>query len=254
MIYAKGRGTEFSLELNNVNPGQLSSGESQLEVLAPSQEIAVKTADGRTQDGKRLTPNAMSAVVRIWAGDSPRLLVAGDIDQIGLDSLVKGNADIRADVLVFPHHGGRPGRAIPQEFAESLTRAVGAQLIVFSIGRGLFGAPRPEIVSAVLRADRVVHVACTQLSEHCATDLPAAASRLVTAFSRGAAARKCCAGTIEVSLEPKSGYIPGRTAHLEFIRQNAPTALCRRYSALEAGSAKVLPPDSASEGPDAVGD
>ena len=210
MIDAKQRGAKFKLELTNVNPGQLESGGVWLEVLAPSQELAYRTPDGR-----QLTPNLMSAVVRVWTDGEPRILVAGDIDQVGFHSLFERGADIRADVLVFPHHGGLPGRSDPTAFAESLVRAVSAQLVIFSIGRGRYGTPRPEIVSAVLRSKEGVHIACTQLSTHCAV------------LAEGIARNAPCAGTLEVSLEGDGAYAPTRRAHLEFIDQNAPTALCR---------------------------
>ena len=74
MRSAKQRGTKFNLELTSVNPGSLSFDGVWLEVLGPSQDIAIRTADGRSPDGDKLTPNAMSAVVRVWAGDVPRLL------------------------------------------------------------------------------------------------------------------------------------------------------------------------------------
>ena len=228
MNYAKGRGTEFKLELTSVNPGNLASNGIRLEVLAPSQELASRTSDGRAPDGRRLTPNAMSAVVRVWTDDSARLLIAGDIDQVGLESLIEGSADIKARVLVFPHHGGLPRMSDPAAFAKSLARAVGAQLVIFSIGRGKYGTPHPEVVAAVLGSTVGVHIACTQLSTHCATDIPAVDSGLHTVMAKGAAERACCAGTLEVSLENDSAYAPTRKAHLEFIDQNAPAALCRR--------------------------
>jgi competence protein ComEC len=228
MKSAKQRGTRFNLELTNFNPGHLSLDGVRLEVLAPSQEFAIKTTDGLASSGTRLSANTMSAVVRVWAGDTPRLLIAGDIDQIGLDNLLENNTDITADVLLFPHHGSLPGQSSPRDFVESLLGAVSAQLVVFSIGRGRYGTPHPEIVSAVLRSTKDIHIACTQLSDHCAAELPESASDLHDVSSKGAANAACCAGTIEVSLEPDESYVPARGAHLEFIRQNAPTALCRR--------------------------
>ena len=229
MIDAKGRGVEFKLELTDASTVEPGPGGVRLEVLAPSQELAIRTATGQTADGRRLTPNSMSAVVRVWSGDAPRILVAGDIDQVGLESLSSNNPDLRADVLVFPHHGGLPAQADPDAFAENLTEAVAAKLVVFSVGRGSYGTPRPEIVEAVLRELSDVHIACTQLSKHCAADLPTSAHSLHSAFSRGTARNACCAGSIEVLLEPgESDYLPSRSAHLEFIVTNAPTALCRR--------------------------
>ena len=228
LISAKQNGTKVSLELTNDNPGQLSLDGVRLEVLAPSQELAARTAQGRAPSGRQLNANAMSAVVRVWAGDAPRLLIAGDIDQIGLDNLLENNNDITADMLLFPHHGGLPKGSSPEEFVESLLGAVSARLVVFSIGRGRYGTPRPEIVSAVLDSAQDTHIACTQLSAHCAAELPDSASDLHNDFSKGAATAACCAGTIEISLEPDKSIVPARGDHLEFIRQNAPTALCRR--------------------------
>lgn len=226
---AKRRGAAFQLELTDASSADLESGDVRLEVLAPSQELAIRTARGRTADDQQLTPNAMSAVIRVWSEGVPRVLIAGDIDQVGLESLSSNTPDLRADVLIFPHHGGRPGRSDPDAFAEALMKAVEAKLVVFSIGRGRYRTPRPEIVAAVLRASNDVHIACTQLSEHCAADLPKDPPSLHSAFSRGTATNACCAGSIEVPLEPgKSDYFPSRSAHLEFIRTNAPTALCRR--------------------------
>lgn len=228
MTEAKQRGTNFYLELTSVNPGQLSRDGIRIEVLAPSQEFAIRTADGLAPGGSQLNANAMSAVVRVWAGESPRLLIAGDIDQTGLDNLLENNPEITADVLLFPHHGGLPGRSDPEKFAESLAGAVSACLVVFSIGRGRHGTPRPEIVAAVLRSTPGTHIACTQLSKHCAAELPEIGSNLHNVFSKGAETAACCTGTIEVSLESDNYYLPDRAAHLEFIDKNAPTALCRR--------------------------
>lgn len=228
MRSATQRGTNFNLELTSAKPGRLSRDGIRIEVLAPPQEFAVQTSDGLAPDGTQLNANLMSAVVRVWAGDTPRLLIAGDIDKIGLDNLLENNTDITADVLLFPHHGGLPGRSNPEEFAESLIGAVSARLVVFSIGRGRYGTPRPEIVSAILNSAQGTHIACTQLSEHCAAELPNSASHLHDILSKGAATAACCAGTIELSLEPDLSYMPAREAHLEFICLNAPTALCRR--------------------------
>ena len=228
MNSARQKGTKFCLELTNDNPGQLSLDGVRLEVLAPSQEIAIRTTHGLTLGGGKLTANAMSAVLRVWAGDAPRLLIAGDIDQVGLASLLENQTDIAADVLLFPHHGGLPRGSSPEDFVESLLGAVSAQLVVFSIGRGRYGTPHPEIVSAVLRSSQGTHIACTQLSDHCAAELPESASDLHDVSSKGAANAACCAGTIELSLEPDKSYLPARGDHLEFISQNAPTALCRR--------------------------
>ena len=227
MSDAKDRGTKFYLELNNENPSRLALGEIQLEILAPSQELSYKTSTGSTPDGRRLNANAMSAVVRIWAGDSPRLLLAGDIDQVGLDSLMEGNSEITADVLVFPHHGGSHKGADLKSYTKSLIGAVGPQLVIFSIGRGQYKTPRPEIVSTILSNTTDVHIACTQLSGHCADQLPEFPSDFHTNTSRGRSKSACCAGTLEISLENNIIYSPSQSVHLDFINKNAPKAICQ---------------------------
>ena len=226
MIDAKARGVRFDLELTDQNPGEVELGDVRLEVLSPSQELASRTSGGVTPDGRRLTPNTLSAVVRVWTGDTPRLLLAADIDQVTLDQLVESDVEMNSDVLVFPHHGGLPGRADPVAFAESLASRVGAELVIFSIGRGSYSTPRPEIVSALLNSTGNIHIACTQLSDHCSVDLPAVVSDIHAENSRGIAQNACCAGTLEISLEDDFTYTPARRKHLEFIVGNAPTPLC----------------------------
>ena len=225
---ARARGVQFNLELTDENPGEVRLAQLRFEVLYPSQELASRTSTGLTADRKRLTPNTMSAVVRVWNGDTPKLLLTADIDQVALDYLVDSDVEMKADVLVFPHHGGLPGKSDPVAFAELLGSRVGAELAVFSIGRGMYSTPRPEIVSALLRSTENIHVACTQLSEHCAKDLPTVGSDIHAPTSRGLARNACCSGTLEISLENGVTYAPERSLHLEFIEANAPTALCQR--------------------------
>ena len=230
MIDARERGTRFRLALNDVDAADISCGDSRLEVLAPSQDLAARTAVGATADGRRLDANAMSAVVRVWAGETPRLLIAVDMDQIGLDDLIDHHAELYADVLVFPHHGGLPRGADPAAFAEAVLHAVDARLVVFSIGRGRYKTPRPEIVEAILRRGRNVHIACTQLSQHCAADVPESSHAADDWLPSSVVSGRRCAGTLLVSLAASLSYRPSRTDHSAFISRHAPTALCMRQA------------------------
>lgn len=232
MIDARARGTQFRLALNDVDAADIRCGDSRLEVLAPSQDLAARTAVGTTADGKRLDANAMSAVVRVWARESPRLLLTGDIEQIGFDDLVDHHPGLNADVLVFPHHGGLPRGADPESFAEAVFRAVDARLVVFSNSRGQYGTPRPEIVEAILRRGRDVHIACTQLSQLCAADVPELENSAEDWLPRAAISPSRCAGTLMISLAATFSYRPSRTDHSAFISDHAPTALCTRQPLL----------------------
>ena len=226
MIDAKARGTQFFLELTTENPHEVVHEDVRLEVLAPSQEVAIQTNAGRDVQGRRLTANSMSAVIRIWHQSRARILLPGDIDDIGLAHLLEGDTP-SADVLVFPHHGGNPGGGNPRQFAESLTSAVAPNTVVFSLGRRHYDNPQPEVVAAVMQSAPGVHIACTQLSVHCAATIPAAASPHVHPNSRGATQRLCCAGTLTFGLAADAAdWNPGPTAHLRFIGSAAPAALC----------------------------
>ena len=224
---AQDRGVKFSLELNNVNPGVLLCGETRLEIVGPSQSLAYRTTGGRDRQGRRLSPNAMSAVVRIWVGNAPRLLLAGDIDELGYLELISREQNMSAESLVFPHHGGLPGAGDPTKFATSLLRSVGAQLVIFSFGRGQYRNPRPEIVEGALRSNPRAHIACTQLSDRCSEKTPEGDLMVRPNVGRGSSKNASCAGTIELSLTAELTYSPTRSTHQEFVDKFAPTALCR---------------------------
>ena len=227
MNYAKERGTKFSLELTDENPGEIYFEEIRLEVLFPAQDLAIRTSKGATSEGSHLTPNAMSAVVRVWAGDSPRLLLTGDMDQTALSYFIDSDIDLKADVLVFPHHGGLPRRGDPEAFAETLRSQVKPEVVIFSIGRGSYNTPRPEIVSGVLNAADRPHIACTQLSTRCASELPPNRNAIHAQSSRGWIRNACCAGTLGISLDDEFTFSPDRARHTEFVSRFAATALCR---------------------------
>lgn len=207
----------------------MEAGPIQLRVLAPSPEMALSGAGGNDLQGRPLTANSMSAVVRISAYGRPEALLTGDLDSIGLDNLLSEHPEPRARVLVFPHHGGRPGRADPHTFAVQICEAVRPEVVVFSHARGAHGTPLPDIVRGVLDGTPMAHVACTQLSGHCAAVLPAEEpEHLAVHPARGRAAVACCAGTIEVILDSDGvSYSPDLDAHLAFIRRAAPSALCQ---------------------------
>ena len=72
------------------------TGEVEVEVLWPPAD---------TSDAPGLTTNDSSLVVRIsYAGSS--ILLTGDISSTGQRQLLSDGVDLRADVLVWPHHGG----------------------------------------------------------------------------------------------------------------------------------------------------
>ena len=210
--------------LSTTIPGPLPTGELTIEVVAPSPVLALTGVGGTTVSNETLSAHSLNAVIRLLHGDKGLALFCGDLDESGLSELRTENAAIEAEVLVFPHHGGLPGKD-PAAFTSTLYQMVKARLVVFSIGRGKHGTPRPEIVTAVRQANPEVHIACTQLSERCASDLPETTpSHLADVVALGRERNSCCAGTLIIFPPPTR---PALDAHRAFVKIAAPTALCQ---------------------------
>jgi beta-lactamase superfamily II metal-dependent hydrolase len=210
------------------NSGEFDQGSVQVQVLGPSKNLAARGPGGHDGKGRKIESNSISAVIRLSIDDEPIALLPGDLDEIGLDDLLESHEDIHAPLVVFPHHGGRSRRTSSAEFAKRLCRHVRPETVIFSIGRGRFGTPRPEVVEAVRQANTRVRIACTQLSERCAAKTPNFdASHLNPEFSGGREFRTCCAGTLVLDLDNPRSVLPAHEEHLEFIRRAAPLALCQ---------------------------
>jgi beta-lactamase superfamily II metal-dependent hydrolase len=221
---------EFDVGLTTNHSNAFNTALIAIEIVAPSPGLAVKGPGSHDHKGRRLTSNSMSAVVRILRDRAPLVLLPGDLDETGLENIIESEQDIRAMVLIFPHHGGGSGYHDVSKFASTLFKVTSPQTAIFSIGRGKYGTPRPEIVAAAYTSNSKVRVLCTQLSERCASALPKTEpTHLMDAYARGREARKCCAGTIILNLT-KSGaeLLPPAEAHLKFIVESAPTALCTK--------------------------
>lgn len=220
------RKLQFQPSLTVADTGKIDLAEVRIEVLAPSLYLASKGAGSRSRSKQRLQTNSMSAVLRISRGTS--VLACGDLDEAGLADLIAHDVDLRADVLIFPHHGGLSGSK-PTAFVARLCERVQPSVVIFSIGRVNKPLnPRPEIVDAVRGAVPGVRVACTQLSLHCAVTAPdTEPAHLSPAYARGRLLRHCCGGTIEIRMG-KADITPTAAAHAKFIADVAPTALCQR--------------------------
>lgn len=199
--------------------------DSDVEVLAPGAYLAAIGAGSQDSDGRRITTNTISAIVRVKISDQS-VLFTGDIDETGLHHVLSSNQDISADVLVFPHHGGNVGTsataASNRRFAEQLLSAVTPAVVVFSISRTRYPNPRPEIIEAV-KADPSRKIMCTQMSRRCLEESPNEAGHLAGVFADGRRSGYCCAGSIVIA---GSDLQPSVASHTEFVRAAAPDALC----------------------------
>jgi len=218
---------DFSPALTAADNGKFDSTDVKLEILGPTTYLAGKGPGSKDHQGRKITTNSISAIIRLHYKAAPVALLTGDMDQIGFDELMRVGAVMRTPVLIFPHHGGHAGPDMAK-FSAGLFDQVKPGHVLFSIGRGLHSTPIPAVV-AEARKIANVRISCTQLSEHCSPTVPAKDhTHLSPAFARGRDQRHCCAGSIIIPLEPGKPAFPIWKEHQEFISIAAPTALCRK--------------------------
>jgi len=198
-----------------------------LEILAPTPALAMMGPGSRTHDGRRITSNTISAVIRIIYDAQPVSLLTGDLDTVGLDELLARGIAVSAPLVVFPHHGGSSGTRTA-EFSTRLMTAATPTSVVFSVGRGRHGNPQREIVEAVRAVEPSTRIVCTQLAEQCAAKLPKdKPTHLTSVVAHGREGNRCCGGTLVLRFGQGGGLFPRQAAHVEFIKLKAPTAMCQ---------------------------
>ena len=222
--------THVTIGVTTDSTRNFARGDVEIEILYPSPAVAMAGPGGKDLKGRRLTANSMSVVARISYRSIPRILLTGDIDAVALENLLEDFPSPHSDVLLFPHHGGRPSNADPAKFAASMSQAVQPKVVAFSIGRGKYQTPRDEIVAGIKSILPNVSIACTQLSANCAASVPfSAPNHLASIVAKGRGSHSCCAGSIRLNLENTTiRFDPDLLKHQQFITANASSALCRR--------------------------
>lgn len=120
-------------------PGtSLVVGEATLQVLA----VDTATLPGGADEGESAAENDGSLVLRAASG-GVSVLLGGDVQEAGQANAVANGGDLRADVLLVPHHGS--SHQDPGYLA-----AVGASVAVFSVGKDNdYGHPAQRTLRAV---------------------------------------------------------------------------------------------------------
>lgn len=204
-----------------------------IQVLSPGPALALLGPGSTTIEGHEISSNTLSSVLRLAVNGEGLVVLAGDIDEVGFADLERclgeSEAEFDAQILVYPHHGGRSYAEDEAKFAERICRLFQPTTVVFSIQRGLHKTPRPEIVEAIRNAVPDVRIACTQLSQHCAAAPPESDyAHLLPIFAAGRTKKSCCAGTMIVDIDGPPELQPGHPAHDVFISLLGGGALCRK--------------------------
>lgn len=99
-----------------------------------------------------VSDNNRSCVIRVDAGGR-RLLLTGDVEKNGEQQMLNAGTDLRADILVAPHHGSKTSSS------SALLSAVGAKTVVVSAGyRNRFHHPARAV------SERYTHMGMTILN------------------------------------------------------------------------------------------
>lgn len=226
----KRMGTKVHVGITTTQTGQLDTGQVEIEVLAPTPELAMSGASGRDLQGNQLSSNSMSVVVGLIHDSHRVAILPGDIDDVGFRNLLEDRDELQADILVFPHHGGRAGSADDESFAHLLCSLVKPRLILFSIDRNHLINPREGVIRGIRSAVPTAQIICTQLSRRCAAQLPDSDyAHLANLPAKGRASNSCCGGTISIKLNGKKTFdVPLFALHREFVGSKVSTPMCLR--------------------------
>lgn len=196
--------------------------------IAPRTGLRLRGPGGFSPERRKLDPNSMSIVIRVDVNENPVLLLPGDLDDLGLEHLLASGESLRARNLVLSHHGGLMGTAATTpRSVQALCSAVSPSRVFVSNGRGApYHNPRPAVIAAVRAECPDVHIACTQLSELCATITPITPRRL-TLFAAGKVKNFSCAGSSTIMVDSDGNDTVDLAPHKAFVALNAPHALCQ---------------------------
>jgi len=175
--------------------GKLNQGSVNVEVLAPNQYIVAKGPGSTDNKGRKLTTNSISAVIRLSLEDNPFALLPGDIDHVGLANLFEDHPNMKAWLLVFPHHGGRTGTGDIIKFTNILCEMVQPMTIIFSICENIKDFPNIDVIESITQTLDKVSMFTTRSSEVFAEFIKGTSSKL----------HRDCVGNINLDLK---GYPP----------------------------------------------
>jgi beta-lactamase superfamily II metal-dependent hydrolase len=206
----------------------LDRGEVRITILGPD-SVDLHTETEMYGARRIQTEHSLCGVARIDHVGRPRLLLTGDLNDRGLAALRAADADaLRADVLVYPHHGGASDVRDERAFAQELATLVKPRLVVFSLARDSGERPHPEVIEGLRAATSDAHVVCTQLSMRCHKgDQMPSRQALHLAPAAGERANHCCGGSLRINLDQDSPAFVGADDHASFVDSHVEAPLCR---------------------------
>lgn len=226
-------GTQYQ-QANVTLGSEMGTQQLQVDVLSPNIDLGLAGIGANMPTGSTVDTHAFAVALRVRSEGGRSILLAADLDHSGLRQLIDNeDAELSADVLVYPHHGGLAGVGSAEgeeALAKEFTAAVDPSTVIVSNGRERYENPRREIVRGVrqARSDPPIRLVCTQLSKACCADAVSADGRLDPALSSiGAERGLSCSGSIRIELCGSGPVLPNGARHLDFvINRVGASALC----------------------------
>lgn len=104
-----------------------------ISVLGPSKYMRLRAVGGKNLNGRKQDANSLSAIIHVVCNGTGWVLLPGDLDHVGFSDAMSRSIWQRAQVMVFPHHGGRAGSdQQTRELAFQIVGASASRSIVFS--------------------------------------------------------------------------------------------------------------------------
>lgn len=177
-------------------------GDNVFEVIYPDAATILGGPGSTDTKGRALSSNSVSAVIRVLNNNKPIVLFTGDIDGAAIHNIVEDNKDISAQILVYPHHGGKPKGISISDFSKILCERVRPNMIFFSNGRGYYGHPHLDVLQHSVKCESVAHIACSQITNNCMAlldDLPN--EHFSSLPSKGHSEKCSCSGSISIAIQ-----------------------------------------------------
>jgi competence protein ComEC len=223
------REVEYSCNLNISVGRGLDFGRIRADIVHPNIRYAGVGPNRGARGVGSVSSNGMSAVIRLHLDGVACVLLAGDADGKAVRTMLTEGRELKANVLVFPHHGGLVNGDNPEEIGRVLSAAVDPKVIVFSMGRSRFNNPAPEVLRGARAGAPRAHIACTQLSKMCHKGVIEARTETSEHRwpSRGAANGLCCSGTVKLTVvDGAVNFDPSIKLHREFVTLHVEQPQC----------------------------
>jgi competence protein ComEC len=172
--------------------------------------------------------NDASVVVKVSYQDKV-VLLTGDIQEKGINELLKNNDNLKCDVLKIPHHGSYP----PNDAIKKLTKNTKPLFAIISVGtNNSFKHPHKKTMNH-LKSENI-SIFCTEATAQCCSNINKAREKINKIILDQQNYKNClsnnnvcpCAGTIIIEINDGKLQIVPNNAVLSSTKDDFDAKLC----------------------------